>query len=985
MGSLPLVLITFPSTSMLLLLLHLLSLLILTPSSHSLGFTCTPTNTTCHSVVGYVLPNTTTLKDVQSLFGVKHLSSLLGANNLPLSTPHDQVFPLGSTIRIPFTCSCSSGNGTSLGGPVYTVRKDDGLYHIAADVFSYLVTYPDIQAVNGIVDAGLIYPGQRFRIPLPCSCDKVEGEKVVHYGHRVQEGSSVEGIAAQFGVSQELLMRLNGIPTVNDLYADTILDVPLKACKSSSISSDSPDSSLLVPNSSYVLTANNCVKCGCNSAGNWTLMCEPSGKTKTPSQSCGSLQCTGSDLYIGNSSQTTCAFTSCEYGGYTNQSIIASLKTTSTCPVLPRFLHRHPHHLRRRRRTTPLGLPEFGLRCVTSQFGGSFSRARFLYYFLRMVAAIQFRGLATPGSLASRVREFDCSVSRRKGRSCALSSVYLSTSGSDPPSLAGINGRVRADGRCRIREFTGIRRISPVVKNQMKQRGFLVRTEFSSRDADGHVNPVLINDERRQPEDPACINSAVTEASHLTAIPHGQSRPPDIKMELVKLSVPALAGQAIDPLAQLMETAYIGRLGAVELASAGVSISIFNIISKLFNIPLLSVATSFVAEDLSKSTEISSMEANGNGKPVALVERKQLSSVSTALLLAVFIGIFEAVSLYFGSGPFLDMMGVSPASSMHSPARRFLSLRALGAPAVVVSLALQGIFRGFKDTKTPVVCLGMGNALAVVLFPILMYGLHLGVNGAALSTVISQYIVALSMIYYLNKRVILIPPRMEELRFGVYLKSGGFLLGRTLAVLITMTIGTSMAARQGPVAMAAHQICMQVWLAVSLLTDSLAASAQALIASSLSKADYRTVRELTDFVLKIGLLTGVSLAAILGLCFDSVAAFFTKDIGVLQIVRTGILFVCGSQPLNALAYIFDGLHYGVSDFPYAACSMMLVGAVCSLFLLYMSSVLGLPGVWMGLALFMGLRTAAGFFRLSNKTGPWWFMHQGLSTNNMSPA
>ncbi|KAF3971754.1 hypothetical protein CMV_004682 [Castanea mollissima] len=55
---------------------------------------------------------------------------------------------------------------------------------------------------------------------------------------------------------------------------------------------------------------------------------------------------------------------------------------------------------------------------------------------------------------------------------------------------------------------------------------------------------------------------------------------------------------------------------------------------------------------------------------------------------------------------------------------------------------------------------------------------------------------------------------------------GGFLLGRTLAVLITMTLGTSMAARQGPVAMAAHQICIRVWLAVSLLTDALAASGQ---------------------------------------------------------------------------------------------------------------------------------------------------------------
>lgn len=43
---------------------------------------------------------------------------------------------------------------------------------------------------------------------------------------------------------------------------------------------------------------------------------------------------------------------------------------------------------------------------------------------------------------------------------------------------------------------------------------------------------------------------------------------------------------------------------------------------------------------------------------------------------------------------------------MHGPAQRFLVLRAIGAPAVVLTLALQGIFRGFKDTKTPVICLG---------------------------------------------------------------------------------------------------------------------------------------------------------------------------------------------------------------------------------------------------------------------------------------
>lgn len=55
---------------------------------------------------------------------------------------------------------------------------------------------------------------------------------------------------------------------------------------------------------------------------------------------------------------------------------------------------------------------------------------------------------------------------------------------------------------------------------------------------------------------------------------------------------------------------------------------------------------------------------------------------------------------------------------------------------------------------------------------------------------------------------------------------GGMLLGRTLSVQITMTLGTAMAARQGALAMSAHQICLQVWLAVSLLSDALAVSAQ---------------------------------------------------------------------------------------------------------------------------------------------------------------
>ncbi|KAG6653079.1 hypothetical protein CIPAW_05G050300 [Carya illinoinensis] len=451
-----------------------------------------------------------------------------------------------------------------------------------------------------------------------------------------------------------------------------------------------------------------------------------------------------------------------------------------------------------------------------------------------------------------------------------------------------------------------------------------------------------------------------------------QSPSSNVQTELIMLSLPAIAGQAIEPLAQLMETAYIGRLGPLEMASAGLSMSIFNIISKVFNIPLLSVATSFVAEDISQNATKGS-----NSGTDGMSERKQLPSVSTALLLAVVIGTFEALAMYLGSGVFLSMMGISSASSMRIPAEQFLSLRAIGAPAVVVSLAIQGIFRGFKDTKTPVLCLGLGNLSAVFLFPFLMYFLRLGVVGAAISTVVSQYIVTFFMIWFLNKRTVLSLPSMRSLHFGGYLRSGGFLLGRTLAAVLTITLSTSMAARLGPLSMAAHQICLQVWLSVSLLADAQASSGQALIASSFARGDFSTVKEIAYFALKTGLFTGVSLAIILGVSFGSLATLFTNDSEVLEIVRSGLLFVSASQPLNALAYIFDGLHYGISDFSYAACSMMVVGAISCAFLLYAPSMIGLSGVWLGLVLFMGLRTVAGYVRLLSKNGPWWFLQQDV--------
>ncbi|OAY43773.1 protein DETOXIFICATION 44, chloroplastic isoform X1 [Manihot esculenta] len=437
----------------------------------------------------------------------------------------------------------------------------------------------------------------------------------------------------------------------------------------------------------------------------------------------------------------------------------------------------------------------------------------------------------------------------------------------------------------------------------------------------------------------------------------------ELGFEILSIALPAALALAADPITSLVDTAFVGHIGPVELAAVGVSVSAFNLVSKLFNVPLLNVTTSFVAEEQALISKEKDCVNEPQGKTY-------LPAVSTSLALAAAVGIAEAVALFLGSGFLMNIMGITADSPMRVPAENFLSWRAFGAPPIVIALAAQGTFRGFKDTKTPLYAIGAGNLLNAVLDPILIFVFGFGIGGAAISTVISEYFIAFILLWKLNSEVTLISPNIDGSRVVRYLNSGGLLIGRTIAVLLTMTLATSMAAREGPIPMAGHQICMQVWLAVSLLNDALALAGQALLAGGYSQGNYEQARQVTYRVLEIGIITGIGLGAILFIGFGAFSSLFSTDSEVLEIAWSGVLFVAGSQPMNALAFVLDGLYYGVSDFGFAAYSMLLVGLISSLFILAAAPVFGLAGVWTGLFLFMTLRVAAGMWRLGTKTGPW---------------
>ncbi|KAF8706327.1 hypothetical protein HU200_030588 [Digitaria exilis] len=447
-----------------------------------------------------------------------------------------------------------------------------------------------------------------------------------------------------------------------------------------------------------------------------------------------------------------------------------------------------------------------------------------------------------------------------------------------------------------------------------------------------------------------------------------------VAVDILSIAVPAVLALAADPITTLVDTAFVGHIGSAQLAAVGASASVFNLVSKLFNVPLLNVTTSFVAEQQAvvddSSNSIGQRDDFLMPQKKASQQRKILPAVSTSLALAAGIGLLEMAALVVGSGTLMDIIGIPVDSPMRAPAEQFLTLRAYGAPPIIVALAAQGAFRGFLDTKTPLYAVGAGNLLNAILDAVLIFPLGLGVSGAALATVSSEYLTALILLWKLNNEVDLFSWNIIGDGIIHYLKSGGLLIGRTIAVLLTMTLSTSLAAREGPVPMAAYEICLQVWLTISLLNDALALAGQALLASEYAKRNYKQARMVLYRVLQVGGVTGVALAATLFIGFGSLSLLFTDDPAVLDIAQSGVWFVTISQPVNAIAFVADGLYYGVSDFAYAAYSTLFASAISSVFLLIAAPKFGLGGIWAGLALFMSLRAVACLWRLGSKGGPW---------------
>ena len=206
--------------------------------------------------------------------------------------------------------------------------------------------------------------------------------------------------------------------------------------------------------------------------------------------------------------------------------------------------------------------------------------------------------------------------------------------------------------------------------------------------------------------------------------------------------------------------------------------------------------------------------------------------------------------------------------------------------------------------------------------PVLMFGAKLGVAGAALAAVLGQigglgYLLALlraqgAMSFDLAAAAAALSQAIA------FLKPTGYLLARTTASMLVFTLAASLAAQAGPVQGAAHQVVFQLWLAASLLADSLAIACQSLLAQQFGARNWVEARAVIRRTAQLGIALGVLTGATMLAAAPVVPYLFSQQHKTRALVAALFPVVALTQPVSALAFTMDGVLYGAGGFETAA-------------------------------------------------------------------
>lgn len=426
------------------------------------------------------------------------------------------------------------------------------------------------------------------------------------------------------------------------------------------------------------------------------------------------------------------------------------------------------------------------------------------------------------------------------------------------------------------------------------------------------------------------------------------------------LAWPVVLQMSAETVLQIVNSAFVGRLGATELGAVGFGgIWIWTLLVFFFGAG--TGVQVFVARE------------DGAGQ----------SRGAGAWVWHAFYGLVPASIVWtalIGAGFATLLMWIAPSPELQSQTLLYVYARLPGVPVVVAGGVFTSFFRGIGDTRSPAVA--MLAALAVHL--ITAYGLIFGafglpawgIFGAGVAIVISEIVYTVLLAALIARRRTRsrygTAPRRPALRQSLrFLRTSAPIGGQWLLDMTSFALFTSIVARMGDIEMAASQAMLQLLSLSFMQASAIGVAAGTLVGRYIGSRGLDAAARSYRSALTLGLVLSAIVAALFLGIPELMMRVFTEDPAVLALARPLLLLGALFQVVDVIGIVTNGALRGGGDTRWPFMVHATLAWLLRLPLVYLVAVVlqgGLLGAWVGELGYLAVLVAALVWRF--RAGHW---------------
>ena len=341
-----------------------------------------------------------------------------------------------------------------------------------------------------------------------------------------------------------------------------------------------------------------------------------------------------------------------------------------------------------------------------------------------------------------------------------------------------------------------------------------------------------------------------------------------IRRSLLTLAIPTIIATIINAVYNFVDTLFVGMLNDTSaMGAVSVAFPLFMIISAIGQM-IGAGSASYVSRSL------------GAGK-----KEEADKTASTAMFLALVIGALVTVGVLIFLGPILKFMGAT--ESVLVPGKAYSTWIIGGSIFTIINMTLNNIVRAEGSAKYSMNALIIGAVLNIIFDPIFMFVFNLGLQGAAIATVLGQAISTVYLLrYFIAKKSYVNMSRANISRKkDIYIEI--FKIGLPVFFMqflssMAFSIQNVAASAYGEDALAAMGIALKITMIPSFIILGFNQGFQPFAAYNYGARNFERVRE----ALKISVRWLVSFGFIAALIFiifpEPFIRIFSKDPQVIQ-------------------------------------------------------------------------------------------------------